>query len=49
MKADVSKLVPVAQYGYSSIFCYVQEVGAASSYAVGGVPYPITCHCSIFR
>lgn len=41
LKADVSKLVPVAQYGYSNIFCYVQEVGAASSYAVGGVPYPI--------
>ena len=41
LKADVSKLVPVAQYGYSSIFCYVQEVGAASSYSVGGVPYPI--------
>lgn len=41
LKADVSKLVPVAQYGYSNIFCYVQEVGAASSYSVGGVPYPI--------
>lgn len=41
LKADVSKLVPVAQYGYSSIFCYVQEVGTASSYSVGGVPYPI--------
>lgn len=41
LKADVSKLVPVAQYGYSTIFCYVQEVGVGSSYAVGGVPYPI--------
>lgn len=41
LKADVSRLVPVAQYGYSDIFCYVQEVGAASSYAVGGVPYAI--------
>lgn len=41
LKVDVSKLVPVAQYGYSSIFCYVQEVGTASSYSVGGVPYPI--------
>lgn len=39
--ADVSKFVPVAQYGYSTIFCYVQEVGVGSSYAVGGVPYPI--------
>lgn len=41
LKADVSELVPAAQYGYSAPFCYVQEVGEASSYAVGGVPYSI--------
>ena len=41
LKADVSELIPTAQYGYSAPFCYVQEVGEASSYAVGGVPYSI--------
>lgn len=39
---DVENGAPVAQYGYSSPFCYVQEVGAASPLSTGGTPYPIS-------
>ena len=34
--------VPVANYGYTSPLCYVQQVGAPSSIGVDGVPYAIT-------
>lgn len=32
---------PVAQKGFSKIFCYVQEVGAPSEVATGGVAYAL--------
>ena len=41
LSVDVTEGTPVAQKGFSKIFCYVQEVGAASPIAVGGVAYDI--------
>lgn len=38
---DVSGGTPVAQVGFSDVFCYVQEVGAASPIVTGGVAYPL--------
>lgn len=38
---DVSDATPVAGPGMSDIVCYVQEVGAASPIAVGGVAYAL--------
>lgn len=38
---DVSDATPVAQLGYSKIFCYVQTAGAASPISTGGVPYEL--------
>lgn len=44
---DVSGGAPVAQYGYSQPFCYVQEVGEASPIAQDGTPYPINAQGEI--
>lgn len=41
LKLDVTKGTPVAQKGFSKIFCYVQEIGAASTVASGGVAYTV--------
>lgn len=38
---DVSDGAPVAQLGFSDVFCYVQEVGVASPIATYGTAYPI--------
>ena len=42
LTADVKGGAPVAQVGFSDVFCYVQEVGKASKIAQDGVSYPIT-------
>ena len=34
--------VPTSQYGYSSPFCYVQQIGVASPIATYGTAYPIS-------
>jgi len=39
---SVTDGVPAAQYGYSTPFCYVQEVGASSAMSAGGDPYPVS-------
>ena len=39
---DVTGGAPVAQLGFSDVFCYVQEVGAASPIATYGKSYPIS-------
>lgn len=39
---DVTEGAPVAQAGFSTAFCYVQEVGAAGSVATTGTPYAIS-------
>lgn len=39
---DVTGGAPVAQLGFSDVFCYVQEVGAASPIATYGRSYPIS-------
>ena len=39
---DVTGGAPVAQLGFSDVFCYVQEVGAASPIATYGQSYPIS-------
>lgn len=39
---DVSDGVPVAQVGFVSPICYVQEVGATSPIATAGTPYAIS-------
>ena len=42
LTVDLSKYgTPVAGQGYSSIFCYVQTVGAESDITTDGVTYPI--------
>lgn len=41
LSIDLKEGTPVAQKGFSKIFCYVQEVGAASPVATGGVAYDI--------
>lgn len=41
LSIDLKEGTPVAQKGFSKIFCYVQEVGAASLVATGGVAYDI--------
>lgn len=38
---DVTDGAPVANYGYSDIFCYVQEAGAGATIAATGTPYPL--------
>lgn len=38
---DVSEGAPVANYGYSDIFCYVQETGVGATIAATGTPYPL--------
>ena len=38
---DVTKGTPVAQYGYSKVVCYVQEVGSAAPIATTGTAYPL--------
>lgn len=42
LKIDVSEGTPVKGLGMNSVICYVQEVGAASSIAQGGVAYEIS-------
>ena len=41
LKIDASGGAPVAQYGYSKAFCYVQAVGEAAPVATTGTPYSI--------
>lgn len=41
LSIDVSEGKPVAQLGFSKVFCQVQEVGAGSGIAVGGVAYDL--------
>lgn len=41
LSIDVSEGKPVAQLGFSKIFCQVQEVGAGSGIAAGGVAYDL--------
>lgn len=41
LTVDVSGGAPVANYGYSDIFCYVQTVGSAATLSATGTPYPI--------
>lgn len=41
LSINLKEGTPVAQKGFSKIFCYVQEVGAASPVATGGVAYDI--------
>lgn len=41
LSIDITEGTPVAQKGFSKIFCYVQEVGAPSPIATGGVSYDL--------
>lgn len=41
LSIDITEGTPVAQKGFSKIFCYVQEVNAASPIATGGVSYDL--------
>ena len=38
---DISGGAPVAQIGYSDVFCFVQEVGEQSFLATDGIQYPL--------